>query len=242
VTIWERALEQLQQRTTRATFNTWLADTTGHQANGTLTIYVHSTFAKDWLKSRLLGAIKATIQDIAGQPLDIKFAIRDTTPPSSMLIQLVEYDPTKKGFVQVSNYAIQFWQPYLGQKAFRLWLTIRSFAYTAGKSVWPSITTLAHICFRGNRQQIIGRNSQGKYYPGVLETIERERIIWYKRSTNYYIFRVLNSLPLLTPTQLSTLSTPLQERHRRFLKRCQLDYEEWNQLTLPTLTLPKYDM
>jgi len=236
VNVSAKVLEQLKKKTTRATFDTWLADTTGHQTKEALTIYVHSTFAKDWIQSRLSGQIKRTVQEITGRALDIKFVIRSTTdPPSPMIIQLVEYDPTKKGFVQVSNYSIEFWQPYLGQKAFRLWLTIRSFAYTAGKSTWPSITTLAHICFRGNRQQITGRSSQGKYYPGTLESLEREKVVWYKRNTNYYIFRVLNSLPLLTPTQLDTLSIPLQERHRRFLKRCQLDYEEWDQLALPTL-------
>ena len=51
-----------------------------------------------------------------------------------------------------------------------------------------------------------------------------------------YTFRVLDQLPLLTPAQVNRLTPRLQERHRAAIHRCDLDFLEWAQLTLPMLT------
>jgi len=173
-------------------------------------------------------------QDI---PLDCRFGI-----------EIVNFDPTTKGWVMTSNYAWQFWQPLLGTVPFNLWNTLRSFPAAFHRNgdngfQWPSIQTLADICANRNRHAILGRAARAgrNRTVGALEMLEQERIVWTKsygtgRNVTYY-FRVLDNLPLLTPTQVNRLTPRLQERHQRHISRCELDYEEWQQLTLPSLCI-----
>jgi len=166
-------------------------------------------------------------------------------PPSARFaIELIEFNPQEAGFVQVSNYALQFWQPLVGPTAFALWLTLRSFPAAWAEHVkpdWPSIQTMADICARHDRHKILGRAPWSNHARtvGALETLEQHRIVWPRRyGTNrqtYYVFKVLNTLPLLTPTQIATLTPRLQARHARQLERAKVNYDEWQQLTLPTL-------
>jgi hypothetical protein len=178
---------------------------------------------------------------VEGQPPGSGAPALPAPGPGEIAVELVEFDPTKRGFVMTANYAIRFWQPYLGQLPFSLWQTLRSFAFRADEDAWPSIQTLADICANGNRHAILGRARRNGRKPivGALETLENERIVWVLHSgsgrmTRYH-FRVLGSLPLLTPGQIQRLTPRLQEAHERFLQRCAIDYEEWKQLTLPSL-------
>lgn len=233
---WKRALKVLEAEIPKSTFQTWFADTSGRVQNDQLIITVHSAFASEWLKDRFLGQIKRAVNRTRVQPLDIRFVIKDPSATEPMYIQIVNFDPTRKGFVQISCYAVQFWQPYIGLKPFSLWVAIRSYAWYARRAAWPTIRTLSEICFRGNRQQITGRLSQGQYYTGALETLEVHRIVWYTLSLDgRYIFNLLDNLPLLTPEQVQTLRPHRRKAHRRFLRRCELDFEQWSQLTLPSL-------
>jgi hypothetical protein len=259
MSLWSRVLSELRKQTTHATFEAWFADTRASEHNGVLKINVPSTFAKEWLQDRYLAQIQRIVHHITGRRLQVRFAVQTPTDIHPLTaVELVEYDPTKRGFVQTSNYAWRFWQPYLGGKAFRLWGAIRSFAYEASHTGWwPSIRALAEICFRGDKSQVIGRNRKrtrkredGSEYeitewaPGTLEILEQEKIVWYKRVKarhgklvyERYIFRVLDSLPLLTPTQVQSLSPYLQTKHEKFVRKCAIDYEEWQQLSFPTLT------
>jgi len=235
----------------------------------TLTVTVANTFGQEWLDQRLRPKIEAAVADTAGRPLNVVFAVKTTNhiddgdlddgrPPSQqpsdpadstlpapgpgeIAVELVEFDPTKRGFVMTANYAIRFWQPYLGSRPFALWLTIRSFAFRADDDSWPSIQTLADIVANGNRYAITGRAACNgrKATTGDLQILEEERIVWVLRdgegSGMRYHFRVLNSLPLLTPAQVKQLPGNLQAAHERFINRCSIDYQEWRQMTLPTL-------
>jgi hypothetical protein len=252
--IWQAALGELQLQMTRETFNTWLKPTQADALNdGTLTIRVGDKFVKEWLDNRLRPTIERTVTSIVGRPTTVEFVIgliqAQQQAPSdqvvsyepSVSVELVEYDPTKRGYVQTSNYAIRFWMPYLGLGPFSLWLALRSFAYDASKVTWPSIATLSGIVSGGDRQRLIGRSKRGQWTPGYLDQLEQERIVWYKRTGNNYKFRVLNSLPLLAPDQVKQLPTNIQKAHERFVRHCEIDYEEWVQLPLPTLaqTMPE---
>lgn len=232
---WTKALTELKNTMTAATFQTWLADTAGHISNDTLTITTHSGFAADWLKHRCLSQIQRAVNRVAGRPLEIKFRIKSASD-HPVNIQLVTFDPTIRGFVQISTYAIQFWQPYIGHKAFTLWIALKSYAWYAQRAAWPSVTTLGHICFRGNRQQVTGRWSQGRRYYGALEHLEHHKIVYYRRHFDVYTFYILDHLPLLTPEQVEQLSAHMQTRHESYLKRCEIDFEDWKQLEFPTLT------
>ena len=168
---------------------------------------------------------------------------RELEPVSA--VDLVEFDPTERGWVKSPNYAIRFWQPYLTNIPFAVWLVLRSFAYNDYRLAWPSVQTLADICAGGNRCLISGRaahKGHKRRTVGALETLESERIIWIKRHgtgrSTSYAYRVLDFLPLLTPTQVQRLSRTRQEAHAGFLHRAYIDLEEWKKLTLPTLTVP----
>lgn len=184
-------------------------------------------------------------------------------PPGCKIgVEIINFDPTIRGWIgDISNYAVQYWQPYLATRerqagarsggiAFPLWITLRSFPASWGNAkYWPSIQLLADICANHNRHVILGRAERGKgknirkRTVGALEILENERVVWPKcygdgRDT-IYVFRVLRILPLLTPTQISLLTPRLQERHTQELAKCHLDHEEWQQLTLPSLTQEK---
>jgi hypothetical protein len=246
--LWQAILGELQGQMTRDTFNTWVKPTQfAAFDNGTLTVRVENDFVKEWLSTRLRDKIEGTATSVIGKPTTIEFiiglvrahkqaaSIQVASSEPYVSVELVEYDPTKRGFVQTSNYAIRFWMPYLGVGPFSLWLALRSFAYDSSKVTWPSIATLAGITTGGDRQRIIGRKKRGEWTPGYLEQLEQERIVWYKRTGNNYKYRVLNSLPLLTPDQVKQLPPNMQEAHERFVRHCEIDYEEWVQLPLPTL-------
>lgn len=255
-TLWSRALPLLQGQMTRATFDTWIRGTAAELDGDVLTVLVRDDLALDWVAHRLSQIIAQTMQ-MLGHTGPIKYAIgaapappnssdipTDATdePPEASArptqarasVELVEFDPTKRGWVQVGSYAIRFWMAYLGQGPFCLWLALRSFAQAG--AAWPSITTLADIVANGDKQRLIGRQRNGKWVPGWLDDLERERLIWYKKDeSGHYHFRVLDSLPLLTPTQTGRLRPGLQRAHDAFLQRANLDFEEWQQLTLPSL-------
>lgn len=267
--LWAEVLEELELQMTKATFETWFVDTSAELDDDTLTVTVPTGYAKDWLENRLLATIERTVNRVAGRSIGVAFTVAQPTDegdheeptstpsteprPGEVAVELVEFDPTKRGFVMAANYAVRFWQPYLaacereagarsGGVAFALWLTLRSFAYHADRDAWPSIQTLADTCANGNRHAILGRAAyEGhKRRIGALEVLEDERIVWVKRrgsgrSTSYR-FRVLDSLPLLTPSQVQELTSRLQSAHQRFIQQCDLDREEWEQLTLPSLT------
>ena len=73
---WGAALSELQLQMTKATFDTWLANTRAIAfEDSTLTIRVASAFAKDWLENRLLTTVKRTLVGIVGQPIEVEFAV-----------------------------------------------------------------------------------------------------------------------------------------------------------------------
>ncbi len=246
---WQQVLKQLQSQMTQATFDAWFANTAARLENHLLTVYIPNQYAKEWLENRLFNTISQTVNKLAGTSLELQFEVNGTnghtaeTRPGSgeIAISLVSFDPMQRGYLVTPHYIVRFWQPYLGQDPFTLWFSLRSFGYNAEKNAWPSIKTLADICFNGNRHRILGRTAAGrsKEKIGALEILENERIVWVKREgkgrMTKYVFRVLESLPLLTPIQVSTLSPNLQDAHTRFIKQSEINLQEWEQLTLPTL-------
>lgn len=79
--IWQAALGELQLQMTRATFATWVKDTSViSYEDGTFIIGVHSSFAKDWLENRLMGTIKRTLVRIVGHAVEVKFVLNAPQP------------------------------------------------------------------------------------------------------------------------------------------------------------------
>jgi hypothetical protein len=264
--LWQKILDNLSLGMTQDSFDTWLRDSRIVEHDGDrIIVAVKNAYAVDWLENRYKSVVLRAVNHVIGQPVEIQFIVNgdhqdgdaaDLPADHRVAIEIVDLDITA-GFVMTSNYAWQYWQPYLATVereagthspiAFCLWNTLRSFPAAwqeTGRPQWPSISTLADMVARGDRCKIRGRNEYGqkRRYSrtvGALEILENEHIVWPRtvgtgRDTVYY-YRVLNALPILTPAQISKLTRRLQERHERELERRKLDYDEWQQLTLPTL-------
>jgi len=256
---WPEALEQLRGQTTKATFDTWLANTTATADNGSLTVHVKNTYAVDWLQHRLHPTISRAVASAAGRELEVTYQVgggpepgpeprprpQPEPGPGEISVELISFDPAHWGHVTTQRYAIIFWQPLLGSFPFGVWGTLRAFAWSIEAEGWPSIELLADVCTNSNRHRLLGRAERAgrKAQIGALEILSRARIIHVRtqgkgRKTQYY-FRVLDHLPLLTPRQMEYLPPALQERHREWLRKCSIDYEEWQQLSFESLLDPE---
>ncbi len=80
-TIWETALGELQLQMTKATFDTWVKQTSVlAYEDGTFIIGVQNGYAKDWLENRLAGSIKRTLTSILNRSVEVKFVVQSQTP------------------------------------------------------------------------------------------------------------------------------------------------------------------
>ncbi|HIP96092.1 MAG TPA: chromosomal replication initiator protein DnaA, partial [Anaerolineae bacterium] len=74
--VWQAALGELQLQMTRATFDTWVKNTSViSYEDGTFLIGVRNGYAKDWLENRLLTIIKRTVAGIVGHAVELKFIV-----------------------------------------------------------------------------------------------------------------------------------------------------------------------
>jgi chromosomal replication initiator protein len=74
---WQAALGELQLQMTRATFDTWVKETSVFSyEDGLFVLAVRSNFAKEWLENRLMGLIKRTLGNIMGRSIDVRFAVQ----------------------------------------------------------------------------------------------------------------------------------------------------------------------
>ncbi len=250
---WPAALETLRGQMTEKTFNTWLKGTTATQHNDEIiTVQVKDHYATQWLESRLQKTIDRAVAAVVGHnKTKVYFEVETEKPepeprpdepgPGEFIVDLISFDPAHWGNVTTQRYAMVFWQPSIGGLQFQVWVTLRAFAWNNADEGWPAIQTLADICANGNRHRIIGRNERidRAAQIGALEKLSMARIIHARtqgkgRKTQYF-FRVLDNLPLLTPHQVEELTPELQERHKRWLWRCSIDYEEWEQLNFKSL-------
>ena len=241
--LWTTTLEALRGQMSKATFDTWLATSSAHLEDGILTVTIPNQYAKSWIDARLTGVILRAAEGLAGGPLTLRTIIGQPDKPElpppgpgQVAIELIQFDPTQLGYVNTARYAVVFWQPLLGSFPFSAWLTLRAFVWSSDREGWPAIQTLADICAGGNRQKLLGRSKQSnrEAQRGALQVLEEARIISLRAegegSKTRYFFRVLESLPLLTPRQVELLPELLQATHQKWLKRCQIDFEEWQQL------------
>ncbi|WP_423226147.1 chromosomal replication initiator protein DnaA [Candidatus Amarolinea aalborgensis] len=78
---WQAALGELKLQMPRATFDTWVKDTTVVGCNqDEYTIGVPNAFAKDWLENRLGATMRRTLAAIVGRRVDLRFVVRNREP------------------------------------------------------------------------------------------------------------------------------------------------------------------
>lgn len=89
--VWQTALGQLQMQMTRATFDTWVRQTTALACeDGMFIIGVHNGYAKDWLENRLQGLIVRTLTDIVGQSVQVRFVVWNPAPAAQVEMPLLK--------------------------------------------------------------------------------------------------------------------------------------------------------
>ena len=93
---WEATLGELELQMTKATFDTWLKNTSFvSYEDGTFVIGVPNAYAKDWLRHRLLSTIKETLTRIANETVEIKFALTPKIRGNGER-ELLSHPPVKK--------------------------------------------------------------------------------------------------------------------------------------------------
>jgi len=89
--IWQATLGELQLQMTKATFDTWLKNTSLiSYEDGTFIVGVHNTYAKEWLENRLLSTIKRALTSIVGRSVEVKFVVRQRASRSAKPAPLLE--------------------------------------------------------------------------------------------------------------------------------------------------------
>jgi len=74
--VWQYALSELQMKMTRATFDTWVRQTTVvSYEDGLFIIGAHNGYAKDWLENRLCNLITETLSKIVGCEVQVQFVV-----------------------------------------------------------------------------------------------------------------------------------------------------------------------
>jgi len=153
-------------------------------------------------------------------------------------VQVVDLEPTLRGYHVAWNYGTRYWLPLLGSLPWAVWQTLLSFCFGERDTCWPSIELLADIAAKGNRHLILGRwrgkGSARRRQPGALEILQEAGLLSIERqhsgSQIRYRFHLLKEPPILAPDQLARLSPRLQETHGELLTRCGLDERTYQQL------------
>ncbi|MDW8325528.1 MAG: chromosomal replication initiator protein DnaA [Anaerolineales bacterium] len=88
--IWQAVLGQLQMELPRATFETWVRDTTLiTQEDGAYVVGAPNAYAKDWLENRLTSPVKRTISQIVGRNgVEVRFVVAN--PPARRMASSAE--------------------------------------------------------------------------------------------------------------------------------------------------------
>lgn len=80
--IWQAVLGQLQMEMPRATFETWMRDTTLIlQEDDAYVVGAPNAYAKDWLENRMTSPVKRTLSQIVGRNgLEVRFVVANHHP------------------------------------------------------------------------------------------------------------------------------------------------------------------
>lgn len=74
--LWRDALKELELQMTKATYNTWLRDTTALETDDGLVVLARNEYGVDWLTNRLHSPIQRIVDQLAGRPLPVRYEVR----------------------------------------------------------------------------------------------------------------------------------------------------------------------
>jgi|GEM_PF-3421901 len=250
--LWNAMLVELQGQMTKATFDTWVKPSFPISLRGNvLTLGVRNAYAQQWLSQQLSAMLSRTARHVADADIELNFVLKPPTekepateeaesPPKPGDIYVEFIESPLKPFLLVQKYAIWYWQPLLGSLAFSTWLMLRTLdKVNEGRGIKHRLSVeIIALTLDCHRQSLTGRNPSEKVEGafGILNAFHLSRIdVIGKGHDAMYWARVLNAVPLLTPSQVETLPKLLRERHAKFLSDFAIDAEKWEQLEIPTL-------
>lgn len=74
--LWDAALNNIEKKISKPSFDTWLKSTKAHSLQGDLlVITAPNEFARDWLEERYSNLISTILAEITGEELEVKFII-----------------------------------------------------------------------------------------------------------------------------------------------------------------------
>lgn len=77
---WKKVLDYLQQDMPKASFETWVHDTTPmHYQGDELQVSARNTYARDWLADRMTAQASALLAGAMGRPMRVKFIVATET-------------------------------------------------------------------------------------------------------------------------------------------------------------------
>jgi chromosomal replication initiation ATPase DnaA len=139
---------------TRATFDSWLKNTTAVQQNGTLVVSAASPYALDWLENRLRYPIEQAVTRVAGHELEVQFKIVEEPGEQSELFFTGTYRDAYNEIVQpdkqhyTSWYFHRAWLPLLGPELWLLLWEMRTRCY------WNKETGIKRDTFEATYEQL----------------------------------------------------------------------------------------
>jgi hypothetical protein len=136
-------------------------------------------------------------------------------------------DPKLVGYQILTNYESIYWRALVGNDAWSLYETLRSFCHEGNNTCFPSIRLLMDILGIKQRRVLTGWSttvkSKSYQYPGLIELLQEAKLIiaeLHEEATGVrYIFHVNLTPGLLTDEQLERIPTALQAMHASLLKR-----------------------
>lgn len=160
---------------------------------------------------------------------------KDKAEDDRIDVQPVDLEPTRRGYQVTYNYAVHFWLPILGPRCFAVWQALISFCFGDRDTCWPSISLLADMAARGDRNLITGRwrgkGDSRRRQKGALETLEDYGLLTVETRhagpETRHTFHVLKEPPILPPDLVAELPKRLRQMHSDLLDRCGLDEETY---------------
>jgi len=152
-------------------------------------------------------------------------------------VEIKTASPTNplKGHIEVSHYAIRFYQPLLGRDAFDLWMIISSYAFEFNvlKKKPPTLKKLAAKLGYSHISPLVGRAQNPPQY-GLLNILRDYRICNHKiighgrgQRQLFDNLKEVDHAPLLTRKQVERLSKEDQEEHMAWLVLHSVSIDAW---------------
>ncbi len=267
--IWVSVLDILKGQMTHATFDSWLKHTALVALDDkSARVAVRDEQARQWCALRLsqmiIGALcVATERRECAVSFEVDVDASVTHKKSKRKEQVAETtegDAVQAGdvvvevfalpttpFVMVSKYALYYWQPYLGARAFAVLNMLRAqgreYEGTSNRTR-ISVDVIAKT-LDIDRQVITGRwrNIRAAHIwdAGLFDALNASRLASIRRlgegRAAVYDARVWHDVPLLTPAQVATLDATIQKRHERYLRDFRVDVRAWARIKSESLVL-----